>query len=198
MSESANWFVHILHLAGIFLIPYFIILFVCGVPMLFMELAVGQYTGRGPIGAIGQLCPLFKGLKSVSESNWIESNHIDNNIWINYYFQNHLFKKSKFTGTGMASVIISFLMSTYYSVIIAYAIYYFFSAFRPEMPWLDCAHRYVFFLLLRPVELYRELDISFVLWIVRWTTADCWIPERLEKNMTRPTHSRTPAEEFFE
>lgn len=49
---------------GVFLVPYFIILFVCGVPMLFMELAVGQYTGRGPIGAIGQLCPLFKGLKN--------------------------------------------------------------------------------------------------------------------------------------
>lgn len=46
---------------GVFLIPYFIILVLCGVPMLFMELAVGQYTGRGPIGAIGQLCPLFKG-----------------------------------------------------------------------------------------------------------------------------------------
>lgn len=30
--------------------------------MLFMELAVGQYTGRGPIGALGQLCPLFKGM----------------------------------------------------------------------------------------------------------------------------------------
>lgn len=30
--------------------------------MLFMELAVGQYTGRGPIGALGQLCPLFKGI----------------------------------------------------------------------------------------------------------------------------------------
>lgn len=42
----------------------------------------------------------------------------------------------------MASVVVSFLMSTYYSVIIAYAIYYFFSAFRPEIPWLDCAHRY--------------------------------------------------------
>lgn len=41
----------------------------------------------------------------------------------------------------MASVVVSFLMSTYYSVIIAYAIYYFFSAFRPEIPWLDCAHR---------------------------------------------------------
>lgn len=50
-----------LSIKGVFLVPYFIILFVCGVPMLFMELAVGQYTGRGPIGAIGQLCPLFKG-----------------------------------------------------------------------------------------------------------------------------------------
>lgn len=30
--------------------------------MLFMELSVGQYTGRGPIGALGQICPLFKGM----------------------------------------------------------------------------------------------------------------------------------------
>ncbi|XP_055315143.1 sodium- and chloride-dependent GABA transporter ine isoform X3 [Sitodiplosis mosellana] len=120
---------------GVFLVPYFIILFVCGIPMLFMELAVGQYTGRGPIGAIGQLCPLFK-------------------------------------GAGMASVVVSFIMSTYYSVIIAYAIYYFFSAFRPETPWLDCKQR--------------------------WATPDCWIPARLEMNMTRPIDSRTPSEEFFE
>lgn len=65
--------VFIFILAGIFLIPYFIILFVCGVPMLFMELAVGQYTGRGPIGAIGQLCPLFKGLNWILISNQIKS-----------------------------------------------------------------------------------------------------------------------------
>lgn len=45
----------------------------------------------------------------------------------------------------MASVVVSFLMSTYYSVIIAYAIYYFFAAFRPEIPWLDCSHRFVNF-----------------------------------------------------
>lgn len=55
-----NYFYFVI-VVGVFLIPYFIILFVCGIPMLFMELAVGQYTGRGPIGAIGQLCPLFKG-----------------------------------------------------------------------------------------------------------------------------------------
>lgn len=49
-------------------------------------------------------------------------------------------------GVGMASVVVSFLMSTYYSVIIAYAIYYFFAAFRPEIPWLDCSHRFVNFI----------------------------------------------------
>lgn len=48
-------------IAGVFLVPYCIILFICSIPLLFMELSVGQYTGRGPIGALGQLCPLFKG-----------------------------------------------------------------------------------------------------------------------------------------
>lgn len=96
--------------------------------MLFMELAVGQYTGRGPIGAIGQLCPLFKGM--TKQNQFMERK------------KNPALKHSHFfPGAGMASVVVSFLMSTYYSVIIAYAIYYFFSAFRPEMPWLDCAHR---------------------------------------------------------
>ncbi|XP_062548350.1 sodium- and chloride-dependent GABA transporter ine isoform X2 [Armigeres subalbatus] len=120
---------------GVFLVPYFIILLFCGIPMLFMELAVGQYTGRGPIGALGQLCPLLK-------------------------------------GTGLASVVVSFLMSTYYSVIIAYAIYYFFTSFRPDLPWTDCSHR--------------------------WNTPDCWVPERMKHNISRPEMSRTPTEEFFE
>jgi hypothetical protein len=28
-----------------------------------MEMAVGQYTQQGPIGAIAKLCPFFKGKK---------------------------------------------------------------------------------------------------------------------------------------
>ncbi|XP_046389982.1 sodium- and chloride-dependent GABA transporter ine isoform X1 [Ischnura elegans] len=98
---------------GVFLVPYFIILVVCGIPLLYMELAVGQYTRRGPIGALGKLCPLFK-------------------------------------GAGMASVVISFLMSTYYNVIIAWALYYFFTSFKTELPWKDCGNR--------------------------WNTENCWHP----------------------
>ncbi|KAH8389536.1 hypothetical protein KR200_003338, partial [Drosophila serrata] len=120
---------------GVFLVPYCIILFICSIPLLFMELSVGQYTGRGPIGALGQLCPLFK-------------------------------------GAGLASVVVSFLMSTYYSVIIGYSIYYFFTSFKTEMPWIDCNNR--------------------------WNTPDCWVPQRRENNSTAPDTSRTPSEEFFE
>lgn len=49
------------NISGAFLVPYFLILFICGIPLLYMELAVGQFTRRGPIGALAQICPLFKG-----------------------------------------------------------------------------------------------------------------------------------------
>ncbi|CAD6206799.1 GSCOCG00010076001-RA-CDS [Cotesia congregata] len=98
---------------GVFLIPYFIILIVCGVPLLYMELAVGQFTRRGPIGALGQICPLFK----------------------------------------------------------AYAIYYFFTAFKHEHPWANCNNS--------------------------WNTPACWHPEA-HGNRSKPNTSRTPSEEFFD
>ncbi|XP_070502342.1 sodium- and chloride-dependent GABA transporter ine-like isoform X2 [Chironomus tepperi] len=121
---------------GVFLLPYFITLLLCGIPVLFMELSIGQFTGRGPIKTLGQLCPLLK-------------------------------------GTGVASVIVSFLMSTYYSVIIAYSIFYFFTSFRNELPWTGCTNP-------------------------RWNTPDCWNIAKLNSNMTRPNNPQTPAEEFFQ
>jgi len=50
---------------GVFLLPYFITLLLCGIPVLFMELSIGQFTGRGPIKTLGQLCPLLKGNQSL-------------------------------------------------------------------------------------------------------------------------------------
>ncbi|XP_025073170.1 sodium- and chloride-dependent GABA transporter ine-like [Pogonomyrmex barbatus] len=121
---------------GVFLVPYFLILIVCGVPLLYMELSIGQFTRRGPIGALGQVCPLLK-------------------------------------GAGLSSVVISFLMSTYHNVIIAYAIYYFFAAFRAEQPWSRCDHS--------------------------WNSPRCWLPSYGSiDNRTRPNLTRTPSEEFFD
>ncbi|XP_064607904.1 sodium- and chloride-dependent GABA transporter 1-like [Liolophura sinensis] len=46
---------------GAFLIPYFLFLFICGIPMFFMEAALGQYLSLSPL-QIWKICPLFKGL----------------------------------------------------------------------------------------------------------------------------------------
>ncbi|XP_026037795.1 sodium- and chloride-dependent GABA transporter ine isoform X1 [Astatotilapia calliptera] len=76
-------------------------LVVLGIPLLYMELTVGQYTRRGPVLALATVCPLLKGV-------------------------------------GIASVAISFIMCTYYNVVITWALYYLFSSFRAPLPWQNC------------------------------------------------------------
>ncbi|NXY78227.1 SC6A5 protein, partial [Glareola pratincola] len=46
---------------GVFLIPYFIMLFLTGLPLFLMELSLGQYGAAGPI-TVWKCCPLLKGV----------------------------------------------------------------------------------------------------------------------------------------
>ncbi|XP_060911836.1 sodium- and chloride-dependent GABA transporter ine [Labrus mixtus] len=86
---------------GAFLVPYLLMLVVLGIPLLYMELTVGQYTRRGPVHALAIVCPLLKGV-------------------------------------GLASVAISFIMCTYYNIVITWALYYLFSSFQAPLPWQNC------------------------------------------------------------
>ncbi|KAF1378862.1 hypothetical protein PFLUV_G00194910 [Perca fluviatilis] len=86
---------------GAFLVPYLLMLVVLGIPLLYMELIVGQYTRRGPVHALATVCPLLKGV-------------------------------------GIASVAISFIMCTYYNVVITWALFYLFSSFQAVLPWQNC------------------------------------------------------------
>ncbi|XP_042355445.1 sodium-dependent dopamine transporter-like [Plectropomus leopardus] len=89
---------------GAFLVPYLLMLVVLGIPLLYMELTVGQYTRRGPVHALANVCPLLK----------------------------------KYSGVGIASVAISFIMCTYYNIVITWALYYLFSSFQAPLPWQSC------------------------------------------------------------
>ncbi|XP_061907295.1 sodium- and chloride-dependent GABA transporter 1 [Entelurus aequoreus] len=47
---------------GAFLVPYLIMLILCGIPLLLMEFAIGQFTHLGPVHALAKVCPLLKGV----------------------------------------------------------------------------------------------------------------------------------------
>ena len=115
------------------MIPYIIMLLLCGLPLLFMELSMGQYTRRGPIGAIGKMCPIFQVCLSVLD---IENTTKTINLIIHheklYYFFSYL------QGAGVATVVLTFWLATYYNVIIGWAIFYLFSSFADPLPWVSC------------------------------------------------------------
>lgn len=48
-------------LTGAFLVPYCIMLVVGGIPLFYMELALGQFNRKGAITCWGRLVPLLKG-----------------------------------------------------------------------------------------------------------------------------------------
>ena len=47
---------------GAFFIPYTLMMALGGLPLFYMECALGQYYKRGPITTWGRICPLFKGI----------------------------------------------------------------------------------------------------------------------------------------
>ena len=85
---------------GAFLIPYLFMLFLCGIPLFFMEICLGQFAGTGCI-SIFKIAPIFKGL-------------------------------------GYAIVVVNFICTTYFSIIISYPILFFVKSFYTPLPWVDC------------------------------------------------------------
>ncbi|XP_073943260.1 sodium- and chloride-dependent glycine transporter 1-like [Choristoneura fumiferana] len=47
---------------GAFLIPFFLMLIFIGLPIFFLELYIGQYSGMGPLKAFSAISPFFSGL----------------------------------------------------------------------------------------------------------------------------------------
>ncbi|XP_078404754.1 sodium- and chloride-dependent GABA transporter 1 [Cetorhinus maximus] len=47
---------------GAFLIPFFIMFVLLGIPLLYLEISIGQYLRAGPVQSLAKICPLFKGV----------------------------------------------------------------------------------------------------------------------------------------
>lgn len=50
--------------AGAFLVPYLFFMVIAGMPLFYMELALGQYNREGAAG-VWKICPIFKGRRKM-------------------------------------------------------------------------------------------------------------------------------------
>uniref|UniRef100_A0A0M3HUD7 Transporter n=1 Tax=Ascaris lumbricoides TaxID=6252 RepID=A0A0M3HUD7_ASCLU len=104
------------HGGGAFLIPYLVMLLIGGLPMFYMELALGQFHRSGCISIWKKICPMFKGVPDI--------------------FVNWLCNELRSIGYGIC--FICTFIACFYNAIIAHAVYFVFSSLQPEVPWKSC------------------------------------------------------------
>ncbi|XP_034405042.1 solute carrier family 6 member 4a [Cyclopterus lumpus] len=119
---------------GAFLLPYLLMAVFGGVPLFYMELALGQFHRNGCISIWKHICPIFKGI-------------------------------------GFAICIIALYVAFYYNTIMAWALYYLLSSFRPTLPWTTCSNS--------------------------WNTVNCNRYMSTDHNVSWSNSSTSPAEEFY-
>ncbi|KIH58667.1 hypothetical protein ANCDUO_11123 [Ancylostoma duodenale] len=94
-----------------FLLPYLVCMLLFGLPMLYLEMVMGQCSNYGPTKLYALCIPALEGELHLFQRSPIHSNYDCNS-----------------TGLGWAMTIISLTVSVYYCVIVAWSFLYLFNS----------------------------------------------------------------------
>lgn len=100
-------------------------LLIGGIPLFYMELALGQHERKGAITTWGNLVPIFKVILVLRYGKkWAVANGF------NIFSQ----------GIGWSVVLIAFYVDFFYNVIIAWSLRFFFASITDVLPWTSCGN----------------------------------------------------------
>lgn len=120
---------------GAFLIPYAIALIFEGLPLLHMELAIGQRLRMGSVGVWNSISPYLGGLGERRLKK--KKKHAQRETLLRWSHPEYTLR-SLCVNTGVASMAVSFLVCLFYNMILAWILWYFFHSFQSPLPWRNC------------------------------------------------------------
>lgn len=116
--------------SGAFLIPYLIALVFEGLPLLYLELAVGQKMRKGSVGVWKSISPLLGGVGRRPKTT--------DGTSVTSFLRGKVLIRRISLLVGMASMLVSFGVCLFYNTIIAWVLWYFFHSFENPLPWSQC------------------------------------------------------------
>ncbi|XP_047474196.1 sodium-dependent noradrenaline transporter-like [Penaeus chinensis] len=132
---------------GAFLVPYLLTLVLVGIPLFFLETAVGQFSSSSCL-AVFSVCPAFKG-------KGFRACSVKTNCQARFYLITAeslriISKKPEFNGAtteppyilslGMASLAINLVTLSYYIVLVSYPLLFLAHSFTWDLPWASCGN----------------------------------------------------------
>ena len=123
------------------MIPFLILVVLEGIPLLYLEFAIGQRLRKGSVGCWTAINPYLGGVGETMATNLSTQHHYQTITccFIFFYFapRSNCVYVILFL-SGIASMLVSFLVGMYYNTIIAWVMWYFFNSFQSPLPWSQC------------------------------------------------------------
>jgi len=119
---------------GTFLVPYLTIAIVFGVPLLFLEITLGQFCQQGTT-KLWRAVPLLKG---IARNVRFRRRPLDDcNLFYVFYFHR--------LGVGFVKILASVLLAAYYPIIMALSLFYGTRSMTGTIPFPECSNSVGYF-----------------------------------------------------